>query len=76
VPELNPGRARWRRWAARAARSWAARGRSLPLLAREACWERPLVWTEQPQASAEDVTRDLVRPYVTAHLREERPRWA
>ncbi|MGW0712511.1 hypothetical protein ACWD4G_42385 [Streptomyces sp. NPDC002643] len=66
---LNPERARWRRWAARAAHQWAAHGRWLPHVPREPCWEpRP----PQPDVHAE---RDLVRPYVTAYLSEEPPRW-
>jgi hypothetical protein len=75
VPELSPHQARWRRWAARAARRWAARGRSLPLLAREACWERPLTRAERPQAPERNATREVVRPYVAAHLGDERPGW-
>lgn len=36
---LNPGRARWARWARRAERlRWS--GRSLPLLPEEECWQR------------------------------------
>ncbi|WNZ10724.1 hypothetical protein [Streptomyces sp. 11x1] len=72
MPELSPHRARWRRWAAQAARSWAARGRPLPLLAREACWERPLTRAERPQAPEGDATRDIVRSYVAAYLGDER----
>jgi hypothetical protein len=75
VPSLSPERGRWRRWAARSERHRATHGRWLPMLPREPCWERARphrnVCTEEP-VHAE---RELVRPYVAAYLREERPRW-
>ncbi|BBC35352.1 hypothetical protein SGFS_066460 [Streptomyces graminofaciens] len=67
MPELNPARARWRRWA----RYWEKHRRWLPLLPREPCWERPAPpAVEQLEYLDEE---DIVRPYVTAYLREEWP---
>jgi hypothetical protein len=69
-PLPNPHRARWRRWSARSERHRAEHGRWLPFLAREPCWESPPARTEH----LKDVdVGDIVRPYVTAHLCEERP---
>lgn len=75
-PPLSPERARWRRWAARSERHRATHGRWLPLLPREPCWEPRRVRATVPAEYPVQAERDLVRPYVTAYLGEERPRWA
>ena len=67
----NPHDARWRRWSKRAQSHRAEHGRWLPLLAHEACWERPPARARREHARMD--VRDIVRPYVTEYLREERP---
>ncbi|WP_155055722.1 hypothetical protein [Streptomyces blattellae] len=71
-PLPNPHDARWRRWSARSRRHRAEHGRWLPPLAREPCWETPPARAAHRENAYVDV-RDIVRPYVTAYLREERP---
>ncbi|QFQ98209.1 hypothetical protein F9278_20615 [Streptomyces phaeolivaceus] len=76
LPRLNPERARWRRWAARAERYRAMYGRWLPLLPREPCWNPPRSHVNPRAEHPEHAERDLVRPYVAAHLGERPPKWA
>lgn len=75
LPPLSPERARWRRWAARSERHRVTYGRWLPLLPREPCWEPPRTHVNVRTEHPEQAERDLVRPYVTAYLGQERPRW-
>ncbi|MEV0641803.1 hypothetical protein AB0I77_44160 [Streptomyces sp. NPDC050619] len=68
-PLPSPHDARWRRWSARSWHYRAEHGRWLPPLARDPYWE-------SPPARAKRVSMDvgdIVRPYVTAYLGEERP---
>lgn len=70
-PLPSPHHARWRRWSARSQRHRAEHGRWLPLLAREPCWESPPARPKHLEDVYVDVA-DIVRPYVTASLCEER----
>lgn len=65
-PLLSPARARWRRWWRCSERRRAEKGRGLPLLVSESCWEPPakLAFHE------EDVSA-MVRFYVMVHMAEE-----